>query len=105
MHLFTHVKVESGLLPPQVKELAGWQTRDVVEPSLETLRVVDRRLVYEVHDYGQDTWSGVIRPTTKHTIPLDYHGEMRLHTYAEDEKVELIARFNCGELFWIRPMA
>lgn len=109
MNLFTHVKVESRFLPPQVKELNGWQTRDVVEPSLETLKIENRRLIYEVHEYEETHVMGLgdfIRPISKQEIALDYHGAMRFHTFADnDELVELIARFNYGELFWVKARA
>lgn len=106
MNLFTHVKVESRFLPPRVKELNGWQTQDVVEPSLETLKIENRQLIYEVHEYEEvdRVMSGrIVRPIAKHTIPLDYHGEMHFHTYTDmNERVEMVARFNYGELFWVR---
>ena len=106
MNLFTHVKMERQFLPAQVQGLNGWQTRDVVEPSLETLKVENRKLFYEVHEYEEAheaVFGSGVKPIAKHVIPLDYHGVMRFHTFTDnDELVQMVARFNYGELFWVK---
>ncbi len=109
MNLFTHVKVESRFLPPLVKELNGWQTRDVVEPSLETLKIENCRLIYEVYEYEEihnAMFGGFIHPVGKQEIDLDYHGAMNFYTIDDkNEMVEMVARFNHGNLFWVKSRA
>ena len=111
MKLFTHVQVEKQFLPANVKELTGWHTHEVVQPSLETLRIKGRRLFYETHVYrykdaNSAFFSGWMRPVFKKTVDLNYHGAMRFYTLnAANEMVEMVARFTNGELFWVKSQS
>ncbi len=107
MGLFTDVKIDISLLPDDCKELNEWQTKDVVDPQMETLIIdKDGRLIYvwydrEWHDdKSRSMFGGYLKPTEKHEDVLDYHGDMR---FGNAEK-EMIARFDDGKLRYIREV-
>jgi hypothetical protein len=90
MGLFTYVNIDKDLLPEEYKDIFEWQTKDVVEPGLQRLKITKRgELVY--HQIDQ-------QPLT-----LNFHGDMRIYTTRNYEKesfdwIEGFARFTYGKL-------
>lgn len=108
MGMYTDVKPANEILPERFHNLDGWQTKDVVEPQLETLEITaDGKLI---HIWYEKEWvddpgvflGGHFKPTTEHRIALDYHGDMWFYTIRNNhEFIELKARFTEGRLQWV----
>jgi hypothetical protein len=111
MGLFTYVKVEPELLPEDYQHLTGWQTKNVVEPSMETLIIEkDKQLYYLWYecewedDPSNKFFGGYFKHKAEHKETLDYHGDMLFYNWDEKEKrlIELVARFSNGKLDYIK---
>ena len=117
MGLFTRVKVVRRLIPKEYRQYIrpeGWQTKDVVEPSMDTLEITAKgELFYEFHKYDvvEDPGSFVgfyMKPIKTYRVRLDFHGDMRFYTSHENDEggwdfIDLVARFTEGKLQKIFP--
>jgi hypothetical protein len=84
MGLFTNVVVEGKHLPLTLRK-CDWQTKDVVEPTMDTLIITKAgRLLEQLYD--------------KPAEDLNYHGDMNFYTIHKGEWVEFKARFTDGQL-------
>lgn len=104
MGLFTNVIIHPSLLPKGFKHYDTWQTKDVVDPSMETLEVTeDGKLIYHWNKYSgvesQETFLGfrLVAVEKYHDI-LDFHGDMVVYVFSETDKVlvEFKFRFTDG---------
>lgn len=113
MGLFTNVEVSNELMPEEYRNLTGWQTKDVVDPFMETLVVCDNgQLVYiwyerEWEENPDSLFGGYLRQKKEHRDILSYHGDMVFYTSTGKQSdntykfVQLKARFTNGILNWI----
>jgi hypothetical protein len=115
MGLFTWVEINSDLLPEQFKYISDWQTKDVVEPQMETLIVTeDGKLIYQwwEREWFDDPTYPMINPmikgyykrTVEHREELSYHGDMEIIGGNNNKPpfVECVCRFTEGKLDWIK---
>ncbi|HRQ42255.1 MAG TPA: hypothetical protein PLD25_30420 [Chloroflexota bacterium] len=115
MGMFTSVEPDQAILPPEYRQLSGWQTKDVVEPLLETLEITaDGQLIHVWQEYemvadNTAPFGFCAHPLQTHRERLAYHGDMRFYTLDSDDPdnpertlVELIARFTEGQLQWVK---
>jgi DNA-directed RNA polymerase subunit RPC12/RpoP len=87
--------VESDKMPKEYGNLTDWQTKDVVEPSLETL-IINKNGRLKLHPgYPQNIYS--------QGVDVNFHGDMNFYTADKNNKlVEMVARFTDGNLEWIK---
>ncbi len=111
MGMFAWVEIDPQLLPDACKTLTGWQTKDVVEPRCETLRLTaDGQLVHVWHEWewrDDETalFGGYLHSVAEHEDALEYHGDMVFYTHDSRLKWwELKARFTDGKLAWVREV-
>lgn len=97
MGLYTDVKIYKAHLPVEFRELDGWQTKDVVNPELGTLKITKKgKLTYTVRNVftGQKIYNA----------KLAFTGEMVFYTDTGDVNgddyvfIELKAKFKNGKL-------
>jgi len=122
MGLFTYVEIAKELLPEKYWELKDWQTKGVIEPSMDLLKITPDGYLYHYwnsYTFDEDdtqepktesslvTWFGKWKVIAKHADKLEFHGD--LHAYSsyerEDDKsiwVDLYARFTEGKLVTIQ---
>jgi len=113
MGLYTDVEVHPSLLPEPYNNQSEreWQTKDVVFPEMETLRITeDGRLLYIAHEYEfvdpgtPHKGYGYFKPVKEIITEINYHGDMHFGYFDTEtgEGVELVARFTNGKLDYIR---
>ena len=109
MGMFSYVVVSDSFLPVEVRGMTGWQTKDVIEPLMETLIITDDGDLFRER-WGVRTYDdpsalfGFRTERTKQSLEkLDYHGDMVFYTSNDDPNVdprliECLARFDDGKL-------
>jgi hypothetical protein len=84
MGMYTNVEIEPDLLPDDCKPLTGWQTKDVVRPYCETIRISSAGLTSDFYPSDE----------------LRYTGEAWIYTFDDDDDslTYVVANFLDGEL-------
>jgi len=109
MGLFTYVKVDENLLPEKYRKYNNWQTKDVVEPLMDTLIIDENGNLYlEWFDIvANENYNGrdmIYEPPFKqgkrHTMKVDFHGIMNFGDFDNmtRQSVDLYAKFTDGKL-------
>lgn len=122
MGLFTYVNIPKDLLPERYKDYEGWQTKDVVDPEMETLEITSEGELYYlqneyewVHDEN-DQMSILLKLSPEHRgysrsiklnrIKQEFHGDMLFYTWDETLKkgIDIVARFSYGKLDYTKTV-
>ncbi len=81
MGLYTIVEPDNKVLPLGFHDRTDWQTKDVIEAQLDTLKITaDGKLIHVQGRYGS---------TGFHETALDYTGEMRFYCGTDDDLIVL----------------
>ena len=107
MGMFSEVIVPPALLPEEYRELKNWQTKDVVDPFMETLEITNEGEL--IHTWWErefvndpNHWGGLsYKVKAEHKDVLDYHGDMVFYAFDKPQDQELVrlrARFTSGKL-------
>jgi hypothetical protein len=112
MGLFTWVAIDNDLMPEEYNNFKGWQTKDVVEPFMETLKITkEGSLVYietqrKWEPNEEHPLKGCFKKIGQTQTDLNYHGDMNFYTSDDKGKyfVDLVARFTEGQLQYIKKV-
>lgn len=110
MGLFTYVKVDENLLPEKYRKYSNWQTKDVIQPFMDTLFILSDGCLYlewfeiianEKYKGGTDIiYEPPFRQGTRHFEKINFHGIMNFGDIDMEthELVDLYAKFTDGKL-------